>query len=326
MQTSRVTIPAAERLLGCYFPVLDYGFVSLVDYMGGDESVAQAARVSYGSGTKKVSKDTGLIRYLMRHWHTTPSEMVELKFHMKMPIFVARQLVRHRTANINEYSGRYSLMPMQFYTPQNEEFCKQASNNKQGRAEPVDNIIYHNAVSAMENARNAGQANYEWLLENDVAKELARIDLPLSMYTEWYWKIDLHNLFHFLRLRCDSHAQWEIQQFGNVIAGMVKKLAPASFDAWVDYRLESVNMSRQEFDIIRDIMNMNEETATLVHSRVQSSSELSSREKREFEAKLFGEKHDVPLFDLDVSKSKDAEYFVKQAAFAVPTFKKVKKE
>jgi thymidylate synthase (FAD) len=184
--TKRPTVPAAEEILGGYFPVLDHGFVALVDYMGSDEDIERAARVSYGYGTRKVSQTRGLIRYLRRHMHTTPSEMVELKFHVCMPIFVARQWIRHRTANVNEYSGRYSLMPLLFYTPARAEFALQSGDNKQGRL-PVgaDEALHREAVSRWEEARQQAGADYEWLVARDVARELARIDLPLSTYTQW---------------------------------------------------------------------------------------------------------------------------------------------
>lgn len=319
METNRITVSGAEELLGKYFPVLDHGFVALVDYMGGDDSVVQAARVSYGAGTKKVSEDRGLTRYLMRHWHTTPSEMVELKFHMKLPIFVARQLIRHRTANVNEYSGRYSLMPMQFYTPEPENLGVQAKNNKQGRADAVELDVHGDSVDCWLNQRKDAQENYEWLLEHDVAKELARLDLPLSLYTEWYWKIDLHNLFHFLRLRCDSHAQWEIRQFGNVIAGMTQRVAPNSFDAWVDYRLCARNFSREELDILQLIIRESGMGPKDVERLVEGSS-LSKREQGELMLKLL-RIPEVPNFSLDLSQAKSPEYFYEEAQKYVPNVK-----
>lgn len=317
--TKRLTIPGAEELLGLYFPVLDHGFVALVDYMGGDDSVVQAARVSYGAGTKQVSEDRGLVRYLMRHWHTTPSEMVELKFHMKLPIFVARQLIRHRTANVNEYSGRYSLMPMQFYTPEAENLGIQAKNNKQGRSDAVSEEVHTDAVFRWLEQRKSAQENYEWLLEEDVAKELARLDLPLSMYTEWYWKIDLHNLFHFLRLRCDSHAQWEIRQFGDVMAGMVQRVAPNSFDAWVDYRFCARNFSREELDVLQLIIRESGMGPEDIKKLVEGSS-LSSREQGELLLKLL-RVPEVPNFSLDLSQAKSPEYFYDEAQKYVPNVK-----
>ncbi|MFP3947190.1 MAG: FAD-dependent thymidylate synthase [Gemmatimonadota bacterium] len=245
METKRPTVPAAEEILGGYFPVLDHGFVSLVDYMGTDADVERAARVSYGYGTRKVSATRGLIRYLRRHHHTTPSEMVELKFHCAMPMFVARQWIRHRTANVNEYSGRYSLMPLLFYRPEHDQFALQSRSNRQGReGGRASERLYSEAVERWEDIRTRAADAYAWMLSEDVARELSRIDLPLSTYTQWYWKIDLHNLLHFLTLRVDPHAQWEIREYGRVMAGIVKRVAPLSYEAWVDYDLEGVRLSR----------------------------------------------------------------------------------
>ena len=200
--------PKAEEILDKEFKCLNAGFVRLVDYMGGDESIVQAARVSYGRGTKTVNEDRGLIRYLMRHMHTTPFEMVELKFHVKLPIFVARQWIRHRTANVNEYSGRYSVMKDEFYIPEPQAIHRQSRRNKQGRAnEEVPEELRKKVLETLGSAQRETYREYSAMLEEDIARELARIHLPLSLYTEWYWKIDLHNLFHFLHLRVDPHAQ-----------------------------------------------------------------------------------------------------------------------
>lgn len=311
-ETLRVTIPAAELLLDDkYFPVLDHGFVALVDYMGSDSSVVQAARVSYGAGTKKTSKDEGLVRYLRRHKHTTPSEMVELKFHIKMPIFVARQLVRHRTASINEYSGRYSLMPMQFYTPSHQDTCAQSSDNKQGRAaKPVDVDVYNSFVEKLEDLRERAGALYHSAIQDDIAKELARIDLPLSMYTEWYWKIDLHNLFHLLTLRCDSHAQKEIREYANVIAGMVKQVAPVSFNAWLDYNFCAKTFSRAELSIIKAGL-----AGETIDDSLMSAYGLSAREISEFKNKF--KPQQTTDFSLDLSAAKPSQYFYEQTQLAV---------
>jgi thymidylate synthase (FAD) len=234
--TKRPTSPAAEEIVGLYFPVLDHGFVSLVDYMGTDECIERAARVSYGYGTRKQSLTRGLLRYLRRHKHTTPSEMVELKFHCCMPIFIARQWIRHRTASVNEYSGRYSLIPMLFYTPDAAQLQTQSKRNNQGRSgQQVADDVHAEAVRRWNDIRRASTEAYEWMTGGEVARELARIDLPLSTYTQWYWKIDLHNLLHFLTLRVDAHAQWEIQEFGRVMAGMLKRVAPLKYEDWIDY-------------------------------------------------------------------------------------------
>jgi thymidylate synthase (FAD) len=254
-ETRRPTSPPAEEILGGYFPVLDHGFVALVDYMGGDEDIERAARVSYGYGTRKVSQTRGLIRYLRRHMHTTPSEMVELKFHVCMPIFVARQWIRHRTANVNEYSGRYSLMPLLFYTPDPGDFALQSADNKQGRMTGgADEALYRAAVERWETTRQRAGADYEWMVGEDVARELARIDLPLSTYTQWYWKVDLHNLIHFLTLRADPHAQYEIRVYAEVMAGMLKRVAPLSYEAWIDYGLAAARMSRSELHVLRRLI------------------------------------------------------------------------
>jgi acetyl-CoA carboxylase carboxyl transferase subunit alpha len=268
LMSKRPESPGAEEILGLYFPVLDHGFVSLVDYMGTDEDIERAARVSYGYGTRKKNLTRGLIRYLRRHKHTTPSEMVELKFHCCMPIFIARQWIRHRTANVNEYSGRYSLVPTLFYSPEASQLQTQSRANNQGRSGlAVEAALYTEASRRWSNIRRDAAQTYEWLTEQDVARELARIDLPLSTYTQWYWKIDLHNLLHFLTLRVDEHAQWEIQQYGRMMAGMLKRVAPLSYEAWIDYDVCGTHMSRMELDVLR----------RLVHSEGNG---LTSREGR----------------------------------------------
>ncbi|HEV8244211.1 MAG TPA: FAD-dependent thymidylate synthase, partial [Polyangiaceae bacterium] len=257
--TKRPISPGAEELVGLYFPVLDHGFVALVDYMGTDECIERAARVSYGYGTRKLSVTRGLLRYLRRHLHTTPSEMVEVKFHCCMPMFVARQWIRHRTANVNEYSGRYSLMPMLFYTPSADQLQTQSQSNNQGRSgQPVTLAKYQEAVRRWNEIRERARGAYEWMTAEEVARELARIDLPLSTYTQWYWKIDLHNLLHFLKLRVDRHAQWEIQEFGRVMAGMLKRLAPLSYEAWIDYDVCGAHLSRMELEVLGRLIKLEE--------------------------------------------------------------------
>src|SRR5438128_1055050 len=214
--------------------------------MGSDEDVERAARVSYGYGTRRTSETRGLIRYLRRHRHTTPSEMVELKFHCAMPIFVARQWVRHRAVSLNEYSGRYSLLPLLFYRPAPEHFQPQSATNRQGRSGGSLEAVYADAIERWERTRRLAAEQYEWLVQRDVARELARIDLPLSTYTQWYWKIDLHNLFHFLSVRVDAHAQLETRAYARVMAGMLKRVAPLSFEAWLDYEYGGAHLSRGE--------------------------------------------------------------------------------
>jgi thymidylate synthase (FAD) len=314
-ETKRSTNPLAEEILGRYFPVLDHGFVALVDYMGSDEDVERAARVSYQAGTRKQSETKGLIRYLRRHKHTTPSEMVELKFHCSMPIFIARQWIRHRTANVNETSGRYSLLPMLFYTPEREQFLAQSKTNKQGRGEALDSEIYNLAVANWKESRTGVQGQYEWLASEDVARELARIDLPLSTYTQWYWKIDLHNLIHFLTLRVDSHAQWEMQQFGRVMAGMMKRVAPLTHEAWIDYDVCSVKFSRAE----RILLQLMLRGKTDLTPEDFASVDLSTREIDEFKVKFT--LPEVPNFDLDLSVAKPPEFFEAMMAAAAPKTK-----
>ena len=325
METRRPTSPDAEAILGGYFPVLDHGFVALVDYMGGDEDVERAARVSYGYGTRKVSQTRGLIRYLRRHRHSTPSEMVELKFHVCMPIFVARQWIRHRTASVNEYSGRYSLMPLLFYTPAAEHFALQSTDNKQGRnPEATEASLYREAVERWDAARERAGGDYQWMVGRDVARELARIDLPLSTYTQWYWKIDLHNLFHFLSLRADPHAQYEIRAFAEVMAGMMKRVAPLSYEAWRDYEFAAAHFSRGELEVLRALITVEDGDdgpalvsgdASLDTSALRDRG-LSNREVSELVEKLT--KRDVPDFELDVSAMRSAEEMSERMLAAVP--------
>lgn len=252
--TKRPVVREAEEILGLYFPVLDHGFVSLVDYMGDDAAVEQAARVSYGAGTRATSERRALLRYLKREQHTTPFEMVEVKFHMAMPMFVWRQWVRTRTANVNEYSGRYSLMPLVFYTPEPDAVRPQSRESKQGRGgDPVPPAAYARATAGWSSVRERSVDAYRGLLTDDVARELARIDLPLSTYTQAYWKIDLHNLFRFLRLRTAGDAQWEIRQFATTIAGAVRRLVPLAYEAWVDYDASGVSLSRQEIEALTHV-------------------------------------------------------------------------
>ncbi|MDX1394237.1 MAG: FAD-dependent thymidylate synthase [Gemmatimonadota bacterium] len=320
--TKRPTSPAAEEILGGYFPVLDHGFVSLVDYMGTDEDVERAARVSYGYGTRKVSATRGLIRYLRRHAHTTPSEMVELKFHCSMPIFVARQFVRHRTASINEYSARYSLMPLLFYEPAPSNFALQSRINNQGRqSEPAPEALYADAVARWEHLRTSAADTYGWLIEEDVARELARIDLPLSTYTQWYWKIDLHNLLHFLRLRVDPHAQWEIQEYGRVMAGMLERVAPLSYEAWVDYEVMGERLTAADRAALARLLEATEDGVTArdgvsLDTDALKGVGMSAREVREFLEKLRAPER--PDFSLDLSRMRGAEEMAAEATAAVP--------
>ena len=506
--TRRPTVPAAEEILGGYFPVLDHGFVTLVDYMGTDDSVERAARVSYGYGTRKVSRTRGLIRYLRRHLHTTPSEMVEFKFHCAMPMFIARQWVRHRTAclaegtevhfdlpgaeargrrqlhrlpigeiwrrfqptrnlsrpdkqrnpffrrdrvrrmklrqvdedtlslqhthivdvyrngvkpvfrtvledgksiettsdhrflfaggwdtlrgatglretggravwrqgehfvhvngaaekrpaklvriarfeyvgeretydlevegphhnfvangivthnSVNEYSGRYSLMPLLFHRPEPDQFAFQSATSNQGRAPgSAGTELYGEAIRRWEDARARASRDYGWLVGENVARELARIDLPLSTYTQWYWKIDLHNLLHFLTLRVDDHAQWEIQEYGRVIAGMVKRVAPLSYEAWVDYQVMGDKVSHGEIEALSRLVAVDGEGLVARADAELSNADLaglglSGREIRELKAKLVP--REVPDYELDLTTMRDPEEVAAEMLEAVP--------
>lgn len=262
------------------YKCLDHGFVRLVDWMGDDSSIVQAARVSYGKGTKSVSEDTALIRYLMRHLHTSPFEMVEFKFHVKLPIFVARQWIRHRTANVNEYSGRYSEMPDEFYLPEPEQLRLQSTLNKQGRGEA---IIENSSeiIDRMKLTQDRLFQEYSELLSTGLAREIARINLPLSNYTEWYWKIDLHNLFHFLRLRLDTHAQYEIRVYAEAISKIIKQIVPIAYQAFEDYTLEAIRFSRNELNVLKSLINKE-----LPPDEKLSELGLSKREIQEFKEKI----------------------------------------
>lgn len=321
-ETKRPVSAGAEELVGRYFPVLDHGFVALVDYMGTDECIERAARVSYGYGTRKTSVTRGLLRYLRRHLHTTPSEMVELKFHCCMPMFVARQWIRHRTANVNEYSGRYSLMPMLFYTPSAEQLQTQSATNNQGRSgSAVAAEVHENAVRRWNEIRKQSRDAYEWMVGQEMARELARIDLPLSTYTQWYWKIDLHNLLHFLRLRVDTHAQWEIQEFGRVMAGILKRVAPISYEAWIDYDVCGARLSRMELDALRRLVQVDGASLTArsgerLDEAALEGIGLARREVRELLNKLTNSA--VPDFELDLARSEPPETFAARFAAAVP--------
>jgi thymidylate synthase (FAD) len=330
METKRPTNPAAEEILGQYFPVLDHGFVALVDYMGSDDSIERAARVSYGYGTRHSSRTRGLIRYLRRHRHSTPLEMVELKFHCAMPMFVARQWIRHRTANVNEYSGRYSLMPLLFYTPAAGDFAMQSAQNNQGRSDvAASEALYRETVARWERMRDEASGMYSWLVGEDIARELARIELPLSAYTQWYWKIDLHNLLHFLTLRVDTHAQLEIRRYAEVMAGMVKRVAPLAYEAWIDYDVCGAHFSRGELAALYRLLEPAEDgVAARDGSRLGMDElaglDLSPREARELLGKLrpLGK----PDFELDLSRMRPPEEIEAVMSAAVPKVEKLPAE
>lgn len=249
-------VPEAEEILDKEFPVLNKGFVRLVDYLGSDERIVQAARVSYGEGTKAYRADKGLINYLLRHDHTSPFEQVNFTFHVKMPIFVARQWIRHRTARVNEISGRYSVLKDEFYLPRREDICFQSVSNKQGRSDvPVPDELKDQVLELLAEDQEREYASYQELLNKEIARELARINLPLSLYTEWYWQMDLHNLFHFLKLRMDFHAQREIRDYAVVIFDIAKKVCPIACEAFSEHIEGSVQFSRSEMEALTGLLN-----------------------------------------------------------------------
>lgn len=251
VETKRIVNPGAEKWIGQPIKCLNKGFIYLVDYMGGDSSVAQAARVSYGKGTKKKSTDRGLVRFLMRHGHTSPFEMLEFKFHLKAPLFVIQQWLRHRTASVNQLSARYSEMPDEFYLPSLGDIRKQSKKNRQGRSdESVPEHVIRKAAKKWFANSQKEYTMYQWLLAEGIARELARIGLPASLYTELYWKIDLHNLFHFLKLRLDERAQYEIRVYAQAIAEIIKETVPDCFEAFEDYNLHAMALSRPEQKLI----------------------------------------------------------------------------
>ncbi len=252
--TKRVTVKEIDEILYEEHKVLDHGFIRVMDYMGSDSAIVQAARVSYGKGTKQISQDEALIKYLMRHHHTTPFEMCEIKFHVKLPIFVARQWIRHRTANVNEYSARYSILDNKFYTPKPEQVAKQSDNNKQGSGEAFDPDTSREIIDSLTNDSNLVYSHYEKFIEQGLAREIARTNLTLNYYTQFYWKIDLHNLLHFLKLRADKHAQYEIRVYAEVMLDIIKKWVPLAYNAFVEYCLESACISRTGLEIIRKLI------------------------------------------------------------------------
>jgi thymidylate synthase (FAD) len=273
MKTRRATVPAMEAMLGRTFPVLDHGFVRVVDYMGDDAAIVQAARVSYGRGTKTINDDRGLIRYLMKHSHTTPFEMCEIKLHVKLPIFVARQWIRHRTASVNEISGRYSILDREFYLPQHDVIGTQDDKNRQGRGAALSaskarkylRILSRDALKAYDHYERFLGIKGDKTSEKAVARELARIVLPLNYYTQWYWKTDLHNLLHFLVLRLDSRAQYEIREYAKAIAGIVKCWVPSCWEAFVDYRLEAFRLSRAGTAVVRKLLHGQDSRSAVGH-------------------------------------------------------------
>ncbi|HIA80759.1 MAG TPA: FAD-dependent thymidylate synthase [Rhodospirillales bacterium] len=285
LKTRRPTVPMLEEILFEPIPVLDHGFVRVIDYMGDDAAVVQAARVSYGKGTKKISDDAGLINYLLRHRHTTPFEMCEIKYHVKLPIFVARQWIRHRTANVNEYSARYSVLDREFYVPEEDDLAAQSSSNRQGRG----NILSgKEAKRVLEILREDAQMTYDHYIEmlneseegniidvskEGLARELARMNLTLSTYTQWYWKTDLHNLLNFLSLRADTHAQYEIRVYADAMMETLRRWCPITFQSFSDHRVEGVTFSGKAIKVVKKLISG-------VHIN-QEESGMSKREWRE---------------------------------------------
>jgi len=289
-ETLRASVPALEEMLYTPLEVLDHGFVRVIDYMGDDGAIVQAARVSYGRGTRKVSEDAGLIRYLMRHRHTTPFEMCEIKYHVKLPIFVARQWIRHRMANVNEYSARYSILDREFYIPAPEQLAAQSASNRQGRGDVLQGAEAAEVLDLLRADATQTYDHYAQMLNEDesgtrvdesrqgVARELARMNLTLNTYTQWYWKTDLHNLLHFLSLRADHHAQYEIRVYAEQMLKTVQAWVPAAYQAFMDYRMGAVSFSAQMLAILRRMLDGEQVD--------QKGSGLSKREWTEFMAAL----------------------------------------
>ena len=284
-ETRRPTVPELEEIMFKPLPVLDHGFVRIIDYMGDDAAIVQAARVSYGKGTTKVSDDAGLLNYLLRHRHSTPFEMCEIKYHIKLPIFIARQWIRHRTANVNEYSARYSVLDREFYIPDQVNLATQSKSNRQGRGEVLEG---KEAAAVLDLLRDDAENNYNHYVEmlnedesghiidesrDGLSRELARMNLTLNTYTQWYWKIDLHNLLHFLSLRADEHAQYEIRVYAEAIIETVKRWRPITYDAFIDHRVNSVTLSGKAIQVVKKMIDG--------VSIEQEESGLSKREWRE---------------------------------------------
>jgi thymidylate synthase (FAD) len=284
-QTRRATVSALEDILYEPLPVLDHGFVRVIDYMGDDAAIVQAARVSYGRGTKKVSDDAGLINYLLRHRHTTPFEMCEIKYHVKLPIFVARQWIRHRTANVNEYSARYSMLDREFYIPAPDQLAAQSAANRQGRGDVLQGDEAKRVLELLQDDASTTYDHYVEMLNEDtdgtvvdetrsgLARELARMNLTLNTYTQWYWKIDLHNLMHFLSLRADAHAQYEIRVYADAMLESFERWVPITYDAFTQYRIGATELSAAAMDVVRKLLAGDAVT--------QETSGMSKREWRE---------------------------------------------
>jgi thymidylate synthase (FAD) len=292
--TRRATVPALEEMLYEPVRVLDHGFIRVVDYMGDDSAIVQAARVSYGKGTKMVNEDKGLINYLMRHRHSTPFEMCEIKLHVKLPIFVARQWIRHRTANVNEYSQRYSILDKEFYIPQPDQLATQSTTNRQGRSDVLQGEQACRVLDILRQDATQVYQHYEEMLNEDsegnildpnrqgLARELARMNLSVNFYTQWYWKIDLHNLMHFVSLRADPHAQYEIRVYADILLDVLKKWVPITYRAFMDYRVGGASLSEKGLQVVKSMLKGEFPT--------QATSGMSSGEWRELQKLL-----DIPL-------------------------------
>ena len=277
--TKRATVSKLEKILYKPFKILDHGFVRVIDYMGDDSSIVQAARVSYGKGTKKLNQDKNLINYLLSHYHTTPFEMNEIKFHIKLPIFVARQWIRHRTANVNEYSARYSILDNEFYIPKPDDIKPQSKQNNQGRHGEISSKERLNYQKQIKESSKKNFSIYHDLMNTDengividekkqgIARELARMVLPLNAYTQWYWKIDLHNLMHFLALRFDPHAQYEIRVYAKIMLDILKKWVPLTFDAFINNRVNSLSLSGNAIDYLKLKLKNKKANSSLISKR-----------------------------------------------------------
>jgi thymidylate synthase (FAD) len=285
-KTRRAISEGMEENLYLIHKVLDHGFVRVIDYMGNDTSIVQAARVSYGEGTKKSRDDKSLIFYLMRHWHSTPFEMCEIKLHVKLPVFVARQWIRHRTANVNEYSARYSILDNEFYIPKSENLASQSSSNNQGRGDVLEGEEANKVIQILKSDSLRSYKSYEKMLSKEnkkgLARELARMNLPTNIYTQWYWKTDLHNLFNFIRLRNDLHAQYEIRVYAEKIAELVKNWVPFAFEAFEQYQLNSSHLSSNGLSCIKRLMKGEDVS--------QDNSGMGKREWKEF-CEIIGKDH-----------------------------------
>ena len=285
-KTRRAISEGMEENLYLIHKVLDHGFVRVIDYMGNDTSIVQAARVSYGEGTKKSRDDKSLIFYLMRHWHSTPFEMCEIKLHVKLPVFVARQWIRHRTANVNEYSARYSILDNEFYIPKSENLASQSSSNNQGRGDVLEGEEANKVIQILKSDSLRSYKSYEKMLSKEnkkgLARELARMNLPTNIYTQWYWKTDLHNLFNFIRLRNDLHAQYEIRVYAEKIAELIKNWVPFAFEAFEQYQLNSSHLSSNGLSCIKRLIKGEDVS--------QENSGMGKREWKEF-CEIIGKDH-----------------------------------